>query len=1309
MAINIKFDLAGNPEPPTILLANRSGNILGQLDVETESIDMSDKFNDASEFSFTLHKYVDDKITNLWDKVVDFKLVYCKEWDELFQIKVELDDSTETVKTVFCTQLEKAELSQLNLYNIEINTEKDIERDDYKICILYDGENTDASILHRLLRDKAPHYKVVHVDSTIARIQRSFSFDGTSIDDAFQDIAKEIGCVFIYHSYIDKDRILRRTISVYDLQQNCNDCGHRGEFTDKCPKCNSTNITYGYGEDTLIFVTSDELAADGIELVTDTDSVKNCFKLEAGDDLMTATIRNCNPNGTDYIWYFSNSIKEDMSNELVEKLKSYDELYRYHYYDKIYSINSSLLNNYNSLVDKYSVYNEELQKIVTPIKGYSSLMNAYYNTIDLDLYLKSALMPSVKMSGTTAKEQASLLTSSSLSPVAVANIEIVSLATANSAVLSMAKTIVKSTYKIQVDSSELLDQGVTKYWRGNFVVTNYSDEEDTATSTVVTVAINDDLETSIRQQIEKVLNKENTDDLSITGLFKESYSEFCAELKKYALNPLKSFHDACQLCIDTLIEQGVGSDEKDLYDELYIPYYNKLKAIESEMKIRENEINIISGVYDTNGDLISNGLQTEIKKWQEIIRDELDFEKYLGVKLWIEFCSYRRDDVYSNDNYISDGLDNAELFKRAMEFFEVAENEIYKSSELQNSISTTLNNLLAVPKFKSLVKYFKVGNWIRVQVDDMIFKLRLLEYDIDYGNFDNISVEFSDVMKIKNGVTDVQSVLEQAKSMATSYGSVQRQASKGNTAKETINGWLSDGLKSALIRITANDHEDISIGKNGLLCRSYDDVTNSYSPEQFRLTHNVMAYTTDNWRTVSAALGKHDYVYFDSNKIKQQATDYGLSAKFVTAGYVNSSQIVGGEIFSENYSSNNGTYLDLNNGKFSWAGGKIKYDGSQVTLRGVNLTWEDISDQPFIPDDKYITQITEDTIKTTNVIAVNLQVKSANISGKITASQINTSGLIAENISAKTITGKTIDACTLSGVKGEIGGWTIGENKIYGGTSSTGVCVMQKPTADTTYVFAAGGTSHSSYADCPFRVTKAGKLYATGAVISGSSTFSGSLSAASGTFKGTLSAVSGTFTSLTAGKSTFTARQVKICTPSGKASDGTIYIGDSGISGWEDITIRPSSDNLGNIGTSSHSWDILYVKGGTVLSSDRRKKKDITIMGEKQEQLFDLLSPVIFKFKDSSYDRFHYGFISQDVEDAILKCGLTTKDFAGFCKDVRRDNDDNIVLDENGNPDYVYSLRYSEFIALNTHMIQKLQAENKELKERLDSLENKLQ
>ena len=949
MAIKIKFDLTGNPEPPTIILATRSGNKLGQLDVNSDSIELSDKFDDVSEFSFTLNKYINGELTNLWDKVVDFKLVYCKEWDMWFEITVELDEETKIVKTVTCTQLGQAELSQIMLYDIEINTEDDIARDDYKISILYDENDHEASILNRILKDKAPHYSIAYVSPTIAKIQRSFSFNDKSICDAFKEIAEEVGCIFIYNSNSDENGKIQRTISVYDLQQYCNNCGYRGEFTNVCPKCNSVNITNGYGEDTLIFVTSDELATEGIGLSTDVDSVKNCFKLEAGDDLMTATIRNCNPNGTDYIWYFSDSLKEDMSEELVGKLESYNELYKNHYSKHESDISSELLNKYNILVDKYLSFNKDLKKISVPIVGYSALMNAYYNTVDLALYLRSALMPSVEMSETSAKEQAELLTHSSLSSVAVANIDTASKATVDSTVLSMAKIIVKSTYKVQINTSEYNKD--TKKWSGNFIITNYSDEEDVSTSNIISVDVNGDLETFIEQKIEKVLNKEDTDDLSISGLFKKGYDAFCSELKKYALNPLVSFKESCQACIDILIEQGVNgnntwSDSEEgsdgnLYENLYVPYYDKLKAIEAEIKIREDELAVITGIYDLDGNLIASGLQADIERCRTQIQDILDFEKYLGTELWLEFCTYRREDKYSNDNYISDGLNNTELFKKALEFFEVAENEIYKSSELQHSISATLNNLLAIPKFESLVESFSVGNWIRVQIDDKIYKLRLLEYKIDFGDFDNIPVEFSDVTKIKNSISDIKSVLSQASSMATSYNSVQRQASQGDEARSTIDNWLSNGLNSAFIQIQNNNAEEITFTKNGLLGRSYSDITGTYAPEQFKLTHNIFAYTDDDWKTVSSALGKHRYSYWNGTRFVDEES-YGLSTKFVNAGHVIGSQIIGGQIVSSNYKSGeSGTYFNLIDGDFEIAGGNIVYDtrDKALTLRNVTIEW----------------------------------------------------------------------------------------------------------------------------------------------------------------------------------------------------------------------------------------------------------------------------------------------------------------------------------------------------------------------------------
>lgn len=93
-----------------------------------------------------------------------------------------------------------------------------------------------------------------------------------------------------------------------------------------------------------------------------------------------------------------------------------------------------------------------------------------------------------------------------------------------------------------------------------------------------------------------------------------------------------------------------------------------------------------------------------------------------------------------------------------------------------------------------------------------------------------------------------------------------------------------------------------------------------------------------------------------------------------------------------------------------------------------------------------------------------------------------------------------------------------------------------------------------------------------------------------------------------------------------------------------------------------------------------------------------MLQPKSYLFKDGESGRKHVGFISQDVEEAMNICGLSSLEFAGFCKDQKieriEDKEGNIeenpVFDDKGNPVYVYSLRYEEFIALNTMMIQKI-------------------
>ena len=68
-------------------------------------------------------------------------------------------------------------------------------------------------------------------------------------------------------------------------------------------------------------------------------------------------------------------------------------------------------------------------------------------------------------------------------------------------------------------------------------------------------------------------------------------------------------------------------------------------------------------------------------------------------------------------------------------FLDAASREIYKAANYQHSISSTLYNLLIMKEFVPIVDYFEVGNWIRIEIDGEIYKLRLVSYEIDYDNF----------------------------------------------------------------------------------------------------------------------------------------------------------------------------------------------------------------------------------------------------------------------------------------------------------------------------------------------------------------------------------------------------------------------------------------------------------------------------------------------------------------------------------------------------------------------------------------------
>ena len=141
--------------------------------------------------------------------------------------------------------------------------------------------------------------------------------------------------------------------------------------------------------------------------------------------------------------------------------------------------------------------------------------------------------------------------------------------------------------------------------------------------------------------------------------------------------------------------------------------------------------------------------------------------------------------------------------------------------------------------------------------------------------------------------------------------------------------------------------------------------------------------------------------------------------------------------------------------------------------------------------------------------------------------------------------------------------------------------------------------------------------------------------------------------------------------------------GDLVVSG----SAAPSVDGAGSLGFSDYRWSVVYAQTGTITTSDREKKTDISYALERYDALFEKLRPASYRLKSGTSGRTHTGLVAQDVEQALRECGLTGKDFAAFVKTPRED----------GGTDY--GLRYEELIALCIRQVQMLRERVRKLEE----------
>lgn len=452
---------------------------------------------------------------------------------------------------------------------------------------------------------------------------------------------------------------------------------------------------------------------------------------------------------------------------------------------------------------------------------------------------------------------------------------------------------------------------------------------------------------------------------------------------------------------------------------------------------------------------------TPLETQRKQIRENNDLRKFLKdpktkEDLYPELCSFIREDVYTNSNFISDGLSNSELIQKSRELVQKAEQELAKACISQHTLS---GNIYSFAAYSHLSKEdfpisgvydgFKLGNFMRYFADDgKTYKLRLSSEEFSWTDSGaELNVEFTDVIEYSNGgISDLASLMQTMGSLATSFDSVKKQAEQGVEANHTFQKIKDEGLQSALSNVLNARDIDVQIDENGILLRKYDHELDDYDQYQMKLINRNIVMTKNNWKNASMAIGLGRY---------NGELVYGVWADVLVGDL-----IVGKELVIKNKDEHGVSSvtidkdgITINNGSISWTNVKppeiSQIDGLSKELSSIKATGDDI--KKSIPEKireldqkvaRYLTNGGSTSIGENYMISPYIGGGYLNIVNgdkQVVIDPSNTSGtgyIFQVKNQGKTMVGISADGEAkfegeIKTTKGNIGGWKIDDKSIY--------------------------------------------------------------------------------------------------------------------------------------------------------------------------------------------------------------------------------------------------------------------------------------
>lgn len=522
---------------------------------------------------------------------------------------------------------------------------------------------------------------------------------------------------------------------------------------------------------------------------------------------------------------------------------------------------------------------------------------------------------------------------------------------------------------------------------------------------------------------------------------------------QYGLNPLKEQLAVYKKKQAVMIKAGQGVRTHKDYSTLYLPCYQAVHAINSQIQKVETQIKNLKKQQDSIGSQMKT-IVSAVSMANNFTKSQLK-----------ELTRFIREDELSSSNFVvTDTMTDSERMDMLHEMLKFGQEELSRVSQPTLQFTGDLSNIFSIPEFNGISDQFQTGNYIHIALrDDYIVKARLLTIEENFHDKSDFSVTFGNIVKLKKTsiFQDVTKALNLAGQAASSVSFHASNWNKSNKDTSAINKMLADGLLSAG-KALQTSQSDVVIDDRGILISNTPE--SKYPNDRIFIGNSQILFSDDDLKTIKTALGRVQYT-----KKGTTYNDFGLLAQFVIAGYIAGSviegdEVIGGTITGTDFNNGNGTFHVDKNGNLTAASASVKgeikadtgyiggsngftikagklYSGkSSFTSKtaGVYLGTDGISlgeNNPFSVNSSGYLTAKSGKIADFTISSAYLASGTTSLAGADNSVYLGTNGISLGTKFKVTKTG------ALTSTSGLIGGWTIGANKLsaYNSETSSGI------------------------------------------------------------------------------------------------------------------------------------------------------------------------------------------------------------------------------------------------------------------------------